>query len=81
MLNKDMFSMTKTYYETALNNFELYQKNSEKMLKIFMDQHSDTNSDFMKHFDEWTASSQKAFNDYRKLILDGLDFLTDIFGK
>ena len=52
MLNKDMFSMTKTYYETALNNFELYQKNSEKMLKIFMDQHSDTNSDFMKHFDE-----------------------------
>ena len=81
MLNKDIFSMTKAYYETALDNFELYQKNSEKMMRIFMDQHGDMNNDFMKHYDEWIASSQKGFNDYRKLVLDGLDFLADTFEK
>ena len=81
MLNKDIFSMTKAYYETALDNFELYQKNSEKMMRIFMDQHGDMNNDFMKHYDEWIASSQKGFNDYRKLVLDGLDYLADTFEK
>ena len=81
MLNKDIFLRTKIYYETALNDFELYQKNSEKILSIFMDQYSGTNNDFMKHYDEWIASSQKGFNDYRKLVLDGLDFLADTFEK
>lgn len=81
MLNKDIFLRTKIYYETALNDFELYQKNSEKILSIFMDQYSDTNNDFMKHYNEWIANSQKGFNDYRKLILDGLDYLADTVEK
>ena len=46
-----------------------------------MDQYSDTNNDFMKHYNEWIANSQKGFNDYRKLILDGLDYLADTFEK
>lgn len=81
MLNNDMFAMTKTYYETALNNFELYQKNSEQMLRMFMNQNGNLDKNSMKQYDEWVANSQKGFNDYRKLILDGLDYLADTFGK
>ncbi|MBW1646147.1 MAG: hypothetical protein JRJ56_07465 [Deltaproteobacteria bacterium] len=81
MSNKEIFLLTKSYYKTALDNFELYQKNSEKMLKIFLDQYGDLNSDFMKNYEEWMANSHKAFDDYRKLILDGLDYLADTFDK
>jgi len=63
---KDIFNMTKTYYKTALDNFELYQKNNENMMKIFFDQYGDINGDFMKHYEEWLTNSHKAFDDYRK---------------
>ena len=76
---KDIFNMTKTYYQTALDNFELYQKNNENMMKIFFDQYGDINGDFMKHYEEWLTNSHKAFDDYRKMVLDGLDYLADNF--
>ncbi len=81
MANKEIFEMTKTYYKNALDNFELYQDNSEKMLEIFLSQYGDLNSDFMKHYREWMNNSRQAFQDYRKMVLDGLDYLADTFDK
>lgn len=81
MSEKNMFSTTKDYYETALDNLELYQKNSGQMLKIFMEQQNNMSNDFVRQYDEWVANSQKGFNDYRKLILDGLDFLSSSIEK
>ncbi|OPX18802.1 MAG: hypothetical protein BZ151_12690 [Desulfobacca sp. 4484_104] len=77
MIPKEMFSMAKMYYKTAFDNFELFQKNSEQMLRMFLNQHADMNSDFMKQYEEWLVNSQKGYNDYRKLVLDGLDYLAD----
>lgn len=77
MFNKDVLLLAKTYYKTAFDNFELYRENSEKILRIFMDQGGETNNDFMKQYNEWITNSQKGFNDYRKLVLDGLDYLAD----
>ncbi len=81
MVPKEMLTMAKTYYNTAFDNFDLFQKNNEQMLKIFMNQHYDMNSDFMKQFDEWLVNSRKSYNDYRKLVLDGLDYLADTTEK
>ena len=81
MANKEIFELTKTYYQNALDNFELYQDNSEKMLEIFLSQYGDLNQDFMKQYREWMNNSRQAFQDYRKMVLDGLDYLADTFDK
>jgi len=79
--NKEILEMTKAYYKTALDNFELYQNNSEKMLDIFLNQYGELNSDFMKQYREWMTNSRQAFSDYRKMVLDGLDYLAETFDK
>ena len=81
MSEKNIFLTTKGYYETALDNLELYQKNSGQILKIFMEQQNDMSNDFVKQYNEWVANCQKGFNDYRKIILDGLDFLANSIEK
>ncbi len=81
MPNQQIFEMTRAYYKNALDNFELYQDNSEKMLEIFLSQYGDLNSDFMKQYREWMNNSRQAFQDYRKMVLDGLDYLADNLNK
>jgi len=79
--NREILEMTKAYYKTALDNFELYQDNSEKMLDIFLNQYGELNNDFMKQYREWMTNSRRAFSDYRQMVLDGLDYLAETFEK
>ena len=81
MFGNDMFGMAKVYYKTALDNFELYQKNSEQMLRMFMNQANCLDDGFLKNYDEWVVNCGKAFDDHRKLVLDGLDYLSETFEK
>jgi len=81
MKTENVFTMTKSYLETALKNFELFQTQNEKMVKLFLDQMSEENKKLDHNYNQWLNDTQKAFLDYRQLMTKGLDYLSDCLEK
>ncbi len=81
MKTENMFTMTKSYLETALRNFELFQNQNEKMVKLYLEQMTQENKKLDSTYTEWRESTNKAFDDYRDMITKGLDYLADCLEK
>lgn len=81
MKTENMFTMTKGNLETALQNFERFQKHNEKMVILFLSQMKQENQKLVNCFTEWIENTNKAFDDYREIITKGLDYLSEFLDK
>ena len=73
--------MIKNYHEVALESFKSLQAQNEQMITLFMDQMQKENLKLDKNYKEWLDDTRKAFNDYQKLILKGLEYLSVCFDR
>ncbi len=81
MKTENVFTMSKSYLETAFKNFELFQSLNEKMMKLFLGQLEQENTKLDRNYNQWLGDTQKAFSDYRDLMTKGLDYLSDCLEK
>lgn len=77
----NMFVLTRSNFENALKNFELFQKQNEKTVSLFLEQMKQENKKLKANFTEWIETTNKAFDDYRDIIIKGLDYLSDYLEK
>lgn len=77
MKSSNMFTTTKGNLETALRNYEVFLKENEKMVTLYLDQLKQENNKLHIYYKEWVENSNKAFDDYRDMIIKGLDYLSN----
>lgn len=81
MEKENVFVMAKGYHTIALKNFELLQKQNQKMMALFLKEMETENKKLDMDYNEWLADTQKALKDYQELMLTGLDYLSDCLEK
>lgn len=77
MKPENLFTITKNYFEKALNNYELLQSHNEETMKLLLENMEQENKKLDRNYCEWIENTNKAFEDYREIIFKGLDYLSD----
>lgn len=81
MKKENIFALTKGYYVDVFKNLQRFQNENEKMVKLFLDQTSDSNQSLDTNYLEWVENTKKGFEDYQALLLHGLDYLAQNYDR
>ncbi len=81
-INDNFFNNIKNYYNLTLDNFNLINKQQEQMVEFFIKTQPDAYKDnLLKIYQEWTKNSEIALNDYKNMVLKGLDYIETSYKK
>ncbi len=76
------FTMIKDLYKMSFDNFTMIFNQQKKLIESFMEAQPDIYKDNMKKlFDEWSKNVENSFNDYKGLVIKGLEYLEETYNK
>ena len=80
--NQNIFKNLKSFYELAIENFNLINNQQQKMIEFFLQTQPDIyRENLMKIYKEWLKNSEIALNDYKNMVIKGLDYLEENYNK
>ena len=80
--NEDFFKNLKMFYEMSIENFNLINKQQQKLIEFFLQTQPDIyRSNLLKVYKEWLKNSEIALNDYKNMVIKGLDYMDDVYKK
>jgi hypothetical protein len=79
---KNIFKNLKSFYELAIENFNLINNQQQNMIEFFLQTQPDLYRDnLMKVYKEWLKNSEIALNEYKNMVIKGLDYLEENYNK
>ncbi len=76
------FSMVKDLYKISFDNFNLIFQQQKKIAEAFINAQPEIYRENLKKlFDEWSKNIENAFNDYKELVIKGLEYLEETYDK
>ncbi len=79
---QNIFKNLKNFYELAIENFNLINNQQQNMVEFFLQTQPDIYRDnLMKAYKEWLKNSEIALNEYKNMVIKGLDYLEDNYNK
>ena len=80
--NEDFFKNLKTFYELAIENFNIINKQQQKVIEFYLQTQPEIyRSNLLKVYNEWLKNSEIALNDYKNMVIKGIDYMNDIYEK
>jgi hypothetical protein len=82
MMDKNVFEGLKSVYGLAFENFKIVTEQQKNFVEMFLKNSQLPNSDaILKLYTEWLATTEKALDDFKDVVLKGLDYMSDNFKK
>ncbi len=80
--NQNIFKNLKNFYELAIENFNLINNQQQNMVEFFLQTQPDIyRENLMKSYKEWLKNSEIALNEYKNMVIKGLDYLEDNYNR
>ena len=80
-LFKEMSGLLKSNFESSFESMSLFQKQSEKITKMMLDQVISFQSEGRNFIENWMSNIQVNQENYKKMIEGQLNRLEDFFSK
>ena len=72
------FKNLKDVYSVSFENFHLVSQQQKKFVEFWLSQQqSPFKEELQKAFDEWYVNVDKAMNDFKDIVLKGLDYMQE----
>ena len=82
MVKENIFENLKDVYNLAFENFKLLTEQQRTFVEMFLKNSQLPNSDaFLKLYKEWLGTTEKALDDFKDVVLKGLDYMADNLKK
>ena len=80
--NQNIFKNLRNFYELAIENFNLINNQQQNMVEFFLQTQPNIYRDnLMKLYKEWLKNSEIALNEYKNMVIKGLDYLEDNYNR
>ncbi len=81
-MSENVFEGLKNVYGLAFENFKIVTEQQKNFVEMFLKNSQLPNSDLMlKLYSEWLATTEKALDDFKDVVLKGLDYMSDTLKK
>ena len=78
----EFFKNLKMFYEMSIENFNLINKQQQKLIEFFLQTQPDIyRNNLLKVYTEWLKNSEIALKDYKNMVIKGLDYMDDVYKK
>ena len=82
MAKENIFENLKDVYNLAFENFKLLTEQQRTFVEMFLKNSQLPNSDaFLKLYKEWLGTTEKALDDFKDVVIKGLDYMADNLKK
>ncbi len=81
-MKENVFEGLKNVYSLAFENFKIVTEQQKNFVELFLKNSQLPNADAMlKLYSEWLATTEKALDDFKDVVLKGLDYMSDNLNK
>jgi len=81
-INENFFHALKSFYKLTFENLNLMQTQQQKMIEFFLQtQPQSYREHLLKIYQEWIKNSQLAFDNYKDMVIKGIDYMEDVYKK
>ena len=83
MVSTDLFFKNlKEVYSVSFENFKLVSQQQKKFIEFWITQQPEPLKETMqKAFNEWYENTDKAMNDFKDVVIKGIDYMEDMSKK
>jgi hypothetical protein len=79
---ENIFVNLKSVYELAFENFKIVTEQQKNFVEMMIKNSKAPNSEFLlKTYNEWIDTTEKALEDFKGVVLKGLDYMSESFNK
>ena len=79
---ENIFVNLKSVYELAFENFKIVTEQQKNFVEMMLKNSKTPNADYlMKTYEEWINTTEKALDDFKGVVLKGLDYMSEAFNK
>jgi len=78
---KQMIDMNKTAFDSAFATMTMIQEQMEKIVDMYLDQATGTDSEKRKALAEWSKIYRNGFNEFKKSVDDNFKRVESFFPK
>jgi len=80
--NFNYFTMVKDLYKMSFDNFLMIFQQQKRLAESFIEaQPESVRENLKKLFDEWSRNIENAFNDYKDMVIKGIEYLEETYDK
>ena len=81
-INENFFESLKNFYLLMFENLNLLQSQQQKMVEFFFQtQPQSYREHLINIYRDWTKNSELAFNNYKEMVIKGIDYMKDVYKK
>ena len=81
-INENFFESLKNFYILMFENLNLLQSQQQKMVEFFFQtQPQSYREHLMNIYRDWAKNSELAFNNYKEMVIKGIDYMKDVYKK
>ncbi len=81
-INENFFESLKNFYLLMFENLNLLQSQQQKMIEFFFQtQPQSYRNHLMNVYKDWAKNSELAFNNYKEMVIKGIDYMKDVYKK
>ena len=81
-MKENVFEGLKNVYSLAFENFKIVTEQQKNFVELFLKNSQLPNADAMlKLYSEWLATTEKALDDFKDVVLKGLDYMSENLNK
>ena len=81
-INENFFESLKNFYLLMFENLNLLQSQQQKMVEFFFQtQPQSYREHLMNIYKDWAKNSELAFNNYKEMVIKGIDYMKDVYKK
>ena len=81
-INENFFESLKNFYILMFENLSLLQSQQQKMVEFFFQtQPQSYRNHLMNIYKDWAKNSELAFNNYKEMVIKGIDYMKDVYKK
>lgn len=81
-MKENVFEGLKSVYSLAFENFKIVTEQQKNFVEMFLKNSQLPNSEaLLKLYSEWLATTEKALDDFKDVVIKGLDYMSDNLKK
>ena len=81
-INENFFESLKNFYLLTFENLKLLQAQQQKMVEFFFQTQPESyRNHLMNIYNDWAKNSEIAFNNYKEMVIKGIDYMKDVYKK
>ncbi len=81
-VNENFFESLKNFYLLMFENLNLLQSQQQKMIEFFFQtQPQSYREHLMNVYRDWTKNSELAFENYKEMVIKGIDYMKEVYKK